>query len=164
LKKDKQTAMATTKKSWTEKLRDNKDLPKVIKLTATQQKKWGKTTMAIPSPMEVNAIMKRVPSGKLLTINRIREKIAKKHHAAIGCPITTGIFSWIAAHAADEAEKIGVKPITPYWRTLKEGGVINEKYPGGIEKQAILLESEGHHVVQKGKKWIVEGWDKRLMR
>jgi hypothetical protein len=164
LNQDKLSAMATKKKSWTEKLKDSKDLPKVIKLTAAQQKKWGKTTMAIPSPMEVNAIMKRVPPGKLITINRIREKIAKKHHAAIGCPITTGIFSWIAAHAAEEAEEKGIKNFTPYWRTLKEGGVINEKYPGGIERQAELLEGEGHHVVQKGKKWVVENWDKRLMR
>lgn len=156
--------MATTKKSWTEKLKDSKDLPKVIKLTAAQQKKWGKGLMAIPSPMEVNAIMKRVPAGKLITINRIREKIARKHKADIGCPITTGIFSWIAANAADEAKQKGIKNITPYWRTLKEGGIINEKYPGGIEKQAVLLEHEGHQVVQKGKKWMVDGWEKRLMK
>ncbi|HEX4876545.1 MAG TPA: hypothetical protein VFV31_07705 [Chitinophagaceae bacterium] len=156
--------MATRKKSWMEKLTDSKDLPKVVKLTPIQAKKFGKGTMAIPSPMEVNAIMKRVPAGKLITINRIREKIAKKHHAALGCPITTGIFSWIAAHAAAEAAEKGTKHITPYWRTLKEGGVINEKYPGGIEQQAILLEQEGHHVVQKGKKWMVENWEKRLMK
>jgi hypothetical protein len=156
--------MPKHKKSWTEKLHDCKDLPKVIKLTANQQVKWGKSTMAIPSPIEVNAIMKRVPSGKLITINRIREKIAKKHKAEIGCPITTGIFAWIAAHAADEAEKKGLKKITPYWRTLKEGGIINEKFPGGIEKQTLLLTQEGHLVVQKGKKWVVEGWEKRLMK
>lgn len=156
--------MATRKKTWIEKLNDSKDLPKVIKLTATQQKKWGKGTMAIPSPLEVNTIMKRVPPGKLITINRIREKIAQKHKAEIGCPITTGIFSWIAANAAEEAEKKGIKKTTPYWRTLKEGGVINEKYPGGIEKQALLLTQEGHLVVQKGKKWVVDGWEKRLMK
>lgn len=156
--------MATHKKSWMEKLTDSKDLPKVVKLKPSQAKKFGKGTMAIPSPMEVNTIMKRVPAGKLITINRIREKIAKKHHASLGCPITTGIFSWIAAHAAAEAAEKGTKNITPYWRTLKEGGVINEKYPGGIEQQAILLEQEGHHVVQKGKKWVVENWEKRLMR
>lgn len=156
--------MTKQKKSWTEKLNDSKDLPKVIKLTPAQQKKWGKGTMAIPSPLEVNGIMKRVVPGKLITINRIREKIARKHKADIGCPITTGIFSWIAANAAEEAEKKGLKKITPYWRTLKEGGIINEKYPGGIEKQALLLKQEGHLIVQKGKKWMVEGWEKRLMK
>ena len=156
--------MAAKKKSWQEKLNDSKDLPKVIRLNARQQKKWGKQTMAIPSPSDVNSIMKKVPSGKLITINRIREKIAKKYHADMGCPITTGIFSWIAAHAADEAKQKGVKKITAYWRTLKQGGIINEKYPGGIDMQAELLEYEGHEVMQKGKHWMVKDWEKRLMK
>ena len=156
--------MASKKKTWQEKLNDSKDLPKVVRLDARQSKKWGKGTMAIPSPLEVNAIMKKVPSGKLITINRIREKIATRHHATIGCPITTGIFSWIAAHAADEAKQNGMKNTTAYWRTLKQGGVINEKYPGGVEKQAELLEAEGHEVVQRGKFWIVKDWEKRLMK
>jgi hypothetical protein len=45
--------------------------------------------------------------------------------------MTTGIFAWIAANAAEEQKRKGEKEITPYWRTLKSGGVINEKYPGG---------------------------------
>jgi 6-O-methylguanine DNA methyltransferase, DNA binding domain len=156
--------MAPRKKSWQEKLNDSKDLPKVVRLNVRQQKKWRSKTMTIPSPAEVNAIMKKVPSGKLITINKIREKIAKKYHTDIGCPITTGIFSWIAANAADEAVQQGSKKITPYWRTLKQGGVINEKYPGGIEKQAELLEGEGHEVIQKGKQWMVKDREKRLMK
>jgi hypothetical protein len=27
---------------------------------------------------------------------------------------------------------------------LKSGGELNEKYPGGVEKQAALLKEEGH--------------------
>jgi len=84
--------MATKKKSWQEKLQDNRDLPKVVKLTARQAKKWGKGTMAIPSPLEVNAIMKRVPQEKSITINKIREKVAKKHHADVGCPSLQAFF------------------------------------------------------------------------
>ena len=156
--------MAYKKKTWQEKLTDSKDLPKVVKLTGRQVKIWGRGTMAIASPMEVNNIMKKVPPGKLITINRIREKIAKKHKATIGCPITTGIFSWIAANAADEAKKEGRQNTIPYWRTLKEGGIINEKYPGGIEGQVELLESEGHSIVQKGKHWIVQNWESSLVR
>lgn len=108
--------------------------------------------------MEVDSIMKAVPKGKIITINGIRKRIAKDHDATIGCPITTGIFSWIAANAAEEDWMEGKKS-TPYWRTLKEGGIINEKYPGGIEKQAMLLEEEGHNIIQKGKKWIVADWE-----
>ena len=55
-----------------------------------------------PAPREVDAIMKAVPEGKLITIHEIRAILAKRHGATIGCPLTTGIFAWIAAHAAEE--------------------------------------------------------------
>lgn len=156
--------MTNKKKTWKEKLGDSKNLPKVEKIPHRMQKRVGKGTMAIPAPKEVDNIMKKVPGGKIITINRIREKIAKKHKATIGCPITTGIFSWIAANAAEEDIKAGNKKFTPFWRTLKEGGVINEKYPGGIERQTILLKLEGHDIKQKGKKWVVENWEEKLVR
>jgi len=149
-------------KSWREKLADSKDLPKVVKISGKMRKNWGTGTVVIPAPNEVDAIMKKVPRGKLTTINDIREKLAKKHGATVGCPITTGIFAWVAAHAAEEAAKEGTKNITPYWRTLKMGGVINEKYPGGVAAQTKLLRKEKHEVVKKGKKCIVVGFEKFL--
>jgi alkylated DNA nucleotide flippase Atl1 len=156
--------MPAKKKSWTEKLADSKGLPKVEKITEKMSKKWGTGTVAIPAPIEVDAMMKKVPKGKLITINEIREALAKKHNATIGCPMTTGIFAWVAAHAAEEQRQQGGKNITPYWRTLKTGGVINVKYPGGVEGQKKLLEKEGHQVIQKGKKHVVADYEKSLMR
>jgi alkylated DNA nucleotide flippase Atl1 len=94
--------------------------------------------------------MRSVPKGKLTTINQIRERLAKRHGATIGCPITTGIFASIAARAAEEAKAEGEKDITPYWRTLKVGGALNEKYPGGVEAQAKHLKEEGH-TIETGK-------------
>ena len=150
------------RKSWTEKLQDSKDLPKVEKITEKMSKRWGIGTVVIPAPIEVNEMMKRVPEGKLTTINEIRAALAKKHGATIGCPITTGIFAWVAANAAEEQKEKGEKNITPYWRTLKTGGEINEKYPGGVDAQKKLLEKEGHKVVQKGKKYVVVDYEKSL--
>ncbi|MBA7663675.1 hypothetical protein ES703_71722 [subsurface metagenome] len=70
-----------------------------------------------------------------------------------GCPLTTGIFANIAARAAEEAAAEGRKDITPYWRTLKSRGELNEKYPGGVETQAAHLREEGHTIEPgKGKK------------
>jgi len=152
------------KKSWTEKLKDSKGLPKVVKITGKMSKRWGTGTCAIPSPMEVNNFMAKVPKGKLITINDIRQAVAKKHKATIGCPITSGIFSWIAAHAADEQIAKGKKKVTPYWRTLKTGGVVNEKYPGGTELQKKLLEREGHKVTKKGKKYLAVDYEKCLAK
>ncbi len=94
--------------------------------------------------------MRKVPRGKLITINEIRAILAQKHGATIGCPITTGIFAWIAAHAAEEAAGEGEKDITPYWRTLKSGGQLNEKYPGGVDAQAARLKQEDH-IIEPGK-------------
>lgn len=156
--------MTYKKKSWQEKLMDDKGLPKVAKITGKMSKRWGTGTVAIPAPREVDEIMKKVPEGRLITINRIREKIAKKHKATIGCPITCGIFAWISAHAAEEAKASGKKDITPYWRTLKGDGELNEKYPGGIDAQKKLLEKEGHKIIQKGKKFVVADFEKCLVK
>jgi len=152
------------RKSWSEKLHDNKGLPKVEKITDKMSKRWGAGTVVIPAPMEVDELMRKVPEGKLITINEMRAVLAKKHGATIGCPITTGIFAWIAANATEEKRQKGEKDITPYWRTLKTGGEINEKYPGGAESQKKLLEKEGHKVIQKGKKFVVADYEKSLAK
>jgi alkylated DNA nucleotide flippase Atl1 len=154
--------MPKNKPTWCEKLHDSKGLPKVEPITDSMSKRWGTGTLVIPAPIEVDEIMRKVPKGKLTTINDIRAALAKKHGATIGCPMTTGIFSWIAAHAAEEQRQNGEKDITPYWRTLKTGGLLNEKYPSGIEAQKQLLENEGHTVIQKGKKCFVLNYEKAL--
>ena len=145
--------MAKLRKSWREKLEDSKDLPRVVEITGKMSTRWGTGTVCIPAPIEVDEIMKKVPEGRLITINQIREVVAKRHGATIGCPLTTGIFANIAARAAEEAAAEGKKNITPYWRTLKSKGELNEKYPGGTEAQAARLKEEGHAIEpSKGKK------------
>src|SRR5688572_7955493 len=144
--------MPAKRKSWQEKLADSKGLPTVAPIEGRSSKRWGEGTFVIPAPIEVDEIMRKVPKGKVTTIDSIRKQLAQKHRATIACPITTGIFAWIAAHAADEAAAEGKKRITPYWRTLKTGGEINPKYPGGIERVAKLLRAEGHSIIRKGKR------------
>lgn len=130
-------------KSWAAKLKDSKDLPKIVKLKGDRAQRWGGKTMAIACPMDVDALMKQVPKGHVTTVAKLREKIAKKYKTEIACPLTTGIFTWIAAHAAEEAKAAGAKEITPWWRTLKGQGELNPKYPGGELIQRKLLEKEG---------------------
>jgi hypothetical protein len=151
-----------TKRSWREKLADNKGLPRVSKVTGRMTKRWGAGTFVIPAPLEVDALMKRVPKGRIVTINELRVVLAKRHKVDFTCPITTGIFSWIAAHAAAEAEAEGIKRITPYWRTLKTGGELNPKYPGGVEGIARRLRAEGHKIISKGKRMLVANHEKKL--
>jgi hypothetical protein len=150
------------RKSWREKLADNKGLPRVQEVTGKLSKRWGEGTMVIPAPIEVDALMKQVPKGRVATINELRAALAASHGAHFACPLTTGIFSWIAAHAADEAAGAGAKRITPYWRTLKNGGEVNQKYPGGVEGGTKRLREEGHQIVQKGKRYFVKNHESVL--
>ena len=153
-----------TKKSWREKLADDKDLPRVCEVTGNMSQRWGTGKFVIPAPREVDALMKQVPRGRVVTINDLRGALAKKHKTDFACPITTGIFSWIAANAAAEAAANGAKRITPYWRTLKVGGELNPKYPGGVEGIAKRLRAEGHKIVQKGKRFLVADFEGHLVK
>ena len=150
------------KKSWREKLADDKGLPKVCEVTGKLTQRWGEGRFVIPAPREVDALMKQVPKGRVVTINELRVALAKRHGTDFACPITTGIFSWIAAHAATEAEAEGAKRVTPFWRTLKTGGEINPKYPGGVNGVAKRLRAEGHNVVTKGKRVLVADYEQKL--
>jgi len=147
------------KKSWREKLADDKDLPKVGVAAGRNSQHWGTGRFVIPAPREVDALMRQVPRGRIVTINELRIALAKKHGTDFACPLTTGIFSWIAAHAAAEAEAEGAKRITPFWRTLKTGGEINPKYPGGVEGVAKRLRAEGHKTIAKGKRTFVADYE-----
>lgn len=154
--------MTYKKKTNLEKLKESHGLPKVEKIPEKMAKRLGTGTIAIPAPMEVNNLMKKVSKGKVTTMNALREALAKKHKATIGCPICTGIFANISARAAEEEKLTGKKDITPYWRTLKENGQINPKFPGGELAQKKLLESEGYTVIQKGKKYLVSNYENKL--
>lgn len=162
--------------SWQEKLNSAKGLPKVVRITGKMSKRWlaGRSlgegretgTVAIPAPKEIYDLMAKVPKGKLVTINEIRQIIAKKHKASIGCPITCGIFAWVSANAAEEkalSEKRKASGMA-YWRTLKSNGEINEKYPGGVYKQKGLLQLEGHKVIKKGNKFLVANFTNSLIK
>jgi hypothetical protein len=150
------------RKTWAEKLDDSKDLPRVFTIDCAKSKRWGEGTCVIPAPREVDALMRRVPKGRVTTVNELRAALAAKHGATIACPITTGIFAWIAAHAADEAERAGAAAFTPYWRTLKNGGELNPKYPGGLEVIRRRLEAEGHRIISKGRRSFVADFERAL--
>jgi len=154
--------MAAKRKTWREKLEDDKGFPKVSEIDSTKCKRWGNGTFVIPAPREVDNLMRRVRRGKVTTIDKIRETLARRHGASIACPITTGIFAWIAAHAAVEAEAAKQKNITPFWRTLKSGGELNPKYPGGIRLLKRKLSAEGHTVEQRGKRFFVVAYSEHL--
>jgi hypothetical protein len=56
----------------------------VVEVNEKMSQKWGEGTCVIPSPVEVDALMKSVPRGKLITINQIRAAMAAKYNATFG--------------------------------------------------------------------------------
>ena len=108
------------------------------------QRRFGTGTMLVPAPCDVDALIKKVRKGKLVTQSQIRAKLARDHGADSTCPMTTGIFLRIAAEAAEEDLRDGKTRITPYWRVVRDTGELIDKLPGGALAQAGRLGEEGH--------------------
>ena len=151
------------KKDFNAMLRDSKDMPKFQ--TITDQKsieKYGGDRMYFAPPIEYDRVMRTIPYGRLTTVGEIREYFARQSGADFTEPITAGIFVSIAAWASFQR----TEDETPYWRTLKAGGELNPKYPGGVEAQKEKLEAEGHAVIKKGRtniKYYVKDYEKLLV-
>ena len=146
------------RKSWRQKLTQERDLPKTEPIPTRMQSRWGRGTMVVPSPQEVDDLIRTVPKGKVVRTTELRTALAKRHHTDIACPLTTGLFAVVAAHAALEA-----KDNTPWWRVLKLHGELNPKFPGGIATQRALLEQEGHVVDRIGMDFVVRGFEMSLL-
>jgi hypothetical protein len=144
------------KKSFNQQLQDSKNMPIISELTDPKAiARYGGTKLLIAPPLAYDEIMKKVPKGKIITSDYIRSYFADKHGADNTCPLTAGIFINIAAKAS--VERGGIDE-TPYWRTLKKDGELNEKYPGGIQEQKMHLEMEGLSIIQKGKRFFVKDY------
>jgi len=148
------------KKTYNEKMHSPGDLPKIEDLSEKPEavKRMGGSKMLIAVPLQYNEIMAQVPEGKLITSDRIRTYLASRSGADTTCPLTAGIFINICAHASEERSDNKI----PWWRTLKVKGELNEKYPGGIDGQKLMLEMDGHTVIQKGKRYYVEDYEDSL--
>ena len=154
-----------SRKTGREKL-ERKQEPKVVKVPPKMRKGWGTGTMVIATPLLVDSLVRKVKKGKLVTVTQIMERLARDFHTDCACPMTTGIFLRIAAEAAEEDIRAGKRQVTPYWRVLKVGGKLNEKFPGGVKLQARRLRAEGQVIVpSKGKGFLcVRDFEKCLQK
>ena len=150
------------RKTYTEKLNSPGGLPKIEDLSGKPEavKRYSGMRLLVAAPMQYFKIMAEVPEGRILTVDNIRRHLAQQAQADATCPLTAGIFVNICAHASLEPETGNI----PWWRTLKTGGELNEKFPDGIDGQRLLLEMEGHRVIQKGKRFFVEDYEQKQHR
>jgi hypothetical protein len=157
------------KKTWKEKLEGDKDFPKILyleenfpcwKALRKLGAKPGDSVVLAPGK-EIYQLMKEVPKGKLQTLNILCEKLASNHGVDYCCTLTTGIYVNIAANASVEMGEY-----LPFWRTIKNDGSLNPKYPGGMKNQKGKLVEEGFNLVEKGRKhiiYLVEEYEKYLV-
>lgn len=139
------------KKTWREKLEgEHPSHGKIVKIL-------------IPKPLDVDAIVRGVPEGKLITDEQIREKLAETYQADKICSKLTGMFLRIVAETAEENLRNGKIQITPYWRVVKKDGRLNTRFPAGVEGQASRLKKEGYTVIQRGKNYFVEDYERYLV-
>ena len=128
----------TQRKSWREKLYDrHPSHGKVVKIL-------------IPRPLDVYALMRQVPEGKLVTDEQIRNRLATDNGADRTCSKVTGIFIRVVAEVAEEDRRDGKEEIAPYWRVIGRDGSLNSKRPGGLEQLKGLLDEKGHGLIQRG--------------
>ena len=138
-----------SKTSWRAKLHKPMQ-PKLVPVPDGMAKRLGHGMMLIPTALEVDAMIRKIPRGQVSTLAQIRRRLARWHNADVTCPLVTGIFLRIVAEAAEEDRLAGRQEITPYWRLVRDDGRVNAKFPGGIEAQARWLREEGH-TVENGK-------------
>ena len=147
------------KKTFNQQLQDNKDMPKISEISDPKAiSMYGGTKLLIAPPLAYDEIMKMIPVGMVITSDYIRSYLAKKYGADNTCPLTAGIFINIVVKASIER---GTDQ-TPYWRTLKKDGELNEKYPEGIDGQKLHLEIEGQTIIQKGKRYFVKDYKEKF--
>ena len=150
------------KKDFNAMLRRDNGMPRIQTVTDEAAiRTYGGSRMLLAPPLAYDALMRRVPAGKLTTVGELRAHLARESGADFTDPMTAGIFVSIAAWASHQRSEDKI----PYWRALKAGGELNPKYPGGVEAQRARLEAEGHTVVQRGRKhlrWYVQDYEKAL--
>lgn len=131
--------MMRSTKSWLPKLRPDQQ-PKVVR------DRRGR--MLVPAPMLVAKALRRVPSGRLITAEQLRERLARAARVDLTCPMTTGIFLSIIAGAAEEEIAAGRRPVAPYWRVVRSDGSLPEKFPVRRGVQSAHLRAEGHRIAR----------------
>lgn len=151
-----------SEKDFNAMLNDSRDMPK-YRLISDERTigYYGGNRMFMAPPVFYDKLMRRVPEGRVITSGEIREYFAMISGADFTEPVTAGQFINIAAWASEQRET----DKTPYWRTLKANGELNDKYHGGIDAQREKLEAEGHTVISRGRKkvrWYVKDYENVL--
>jgi hypothetical protein len=131
------------KKSWQQKLEIDRQ-PQVEKSDKDFAGIRQGQLMLIPTPLMVDAYIRKIPRGKQVDPQTMRRDLAVENHAEVTCPLTTGIFIRIAAEAAWEQYQKGtpLNKLTPFWRVIDEKSPTAKKLSFGTEFLKKMREGE----------------------
>ena len=105
--------------------------------------------LLIPAPNDVEALVRKIPRGRVMTQGEVREELARAAGVEAACPLTTGIFLRLVVEASEEDSAAGKRGVAPWWRIVRDDGKLWDKSPGGVEEQARRLRGEGVEVQVK---------------
>lgn len=118
----------TQKKTWTEKLlEDKKPVVKLLELKFADIPANSK--MFIGTPGIFDNYIKEISKGQFVSPQTIRKDLAIENGADYTCPVTTGIFLKIVAEASYEQYTQGkpIASITSFWRVIHPNTALAKK-------------------------------------
>ena len=119
----------------------------IVSIPKTMEKYFGCSgKMLKPSPSTVASLIKTIPKGRVVTIDAVCKKLAKKYKTEVACPATTEKSLYLAA-----TESATRNTRLPYWRVFKKNGELIRKLPNGVEGHAASLMKEGHKIISTNK-------------
>jgi hypothetical protein len=112
--------------------------------------------MLVPCPATVEALLKKIPEGKLVTIDLVRKTLADQFNVQTTCPFNTKLC--LRAIANDPGKKVA------YWRVVQGTGEMIDYFPGGFAGHAALLSEHGFVIGYDGKKPKVKNLRENLVQ
>lgn len=96
--------------------------------------------LLIASPEILARYLMAIPIGETRNLVRLRNELARRHHADATCPVTTAIYLRVIAESAWEDLSAGVPrdSIPPFWRVIDPGSPIAKRLsfgPDVIERE-----------------------------
>lgn len=132
----------------------SKKSSEIVKIPATMEKFFGGSGyMVKPDLPAVVDLIKKIPKGKVATLDSIREKLAKKNKVMTSCPAAT--MKSIKAAIKEDGKLC-------YWRVIKGDGKLIGQFPGAVKGHAEKLESEGFAIDSTKKDPRVSDFEKKL--
>lgn len=132
------------KKTWIEK-RDGGQTPHIVILEKSFAGIPAGAKMLIASPQEIEAVIRTIPKGEVITPATLRQNLAMRHKADATCPVSTGIFLRVVTEAALEEFAQG-KPahqITPFWRAVTADSPLAKKLSADADEIAHIKRLAG---------------------